>query len=86
MLLCGGGLNRVDLSFCVFPCFAVFGCPKYPDAGENAHLQCYCPQAPERVSEVRRGSEGVDREGRSGSRIETLFACTEADFKNMPHV
>ena len=26
----GGGLKQVDLSFCVFPCFALFGGPKIP--------------------------------------------------------
>ena len=32
----GGGQKRVDLSFCVFPCFAVVGVPMYPEAVKNS--------------------------------------------------
>ena len=37
-----GGQNRVDLSFCVFPCFAVFGGPKISRDWEKQHKKCHC--------------------------------------------
>ena len=37
-----GGYRRVDLSFCVFPCFAVFGGPKIPKCWEKQHEKCHC--------------------------------------------
>ena len=38
----GGGLNWVNVSFCVFPCFAVFGSPKIPNGWEKQHEKCHC--------------------------------------------
>ena len=37
-----GGQNRVDLSFCVFPCFAVFGGLKISRCWEKQHEKCHC--------------------------------------------
>ena len=37
-----GGGGGVDLSFCVFPCFAVFGGPKIPRCWKKLHESCHC--------------------------------------------
>ena len=37
-----GEVTRVDLSFCVFPCFAVFGVPKIPRCWGKQHGKCHC--------------------------------------------
>ena len=36
------GQNRVDLSYCVFPCFAVLGGPGMPRCLEKQHEKCHC--------------------------------------------
>ena len=35
-----GGVGRVDLSFCIFPCFTVFRGLKIPR--EKKHEKCHC--------------------------------------------
>ena len=37
-----GGQSRVNLSFGVFPCFAMFGGPKIPRCWEKQHEKCQC--------------------------------------------
>ena len=41
-IYCGGGGKRVDLSFCFFPGFVVFGGPKIPRCWEKQHEECRC--------------------------------------------
>ena len=37
-----GGQSRVDLSFCVVPCFAAFRGPKIARCWEKQHEKCHC--------------------------------------------
>ena len=54
----GGGQNRVDLSFCVSPCFAVFGGPKVPRCLDKQHEKCHC-RAPSCVPLNASGNEDL---------------------------